>query len=156
MSTKSGMTKPTRKTTATFWQGLILAVALMGYVLLVGVLARQDAAGQEAKADAATPTPPPTQRLAVRPTWTLPPLRVPALPPLAVTPEPLRAPAAVMWVPPAQDGGPVGGNNGSASAVVAPPPMPTLPPPAIQPLPTVAPVQMPVVQPVPVVRSRGS
>lgn len=140
----------------------VLVLTLGVYMGLFGLLPRLDAwrkgntqneskspaeSGQKARvwvAPNAFPLTPPTPAQ----------LRVPDLPPLAVTPEPL---AKVTLPPLTGTSGSAGATNartGQASAV-APQvqPLPTLPPVQIQPLPTLAPLPQVAA---PVVRSRGS
>ena len=162
----SGMTterphpqKRRRRKENTFWQALLLALTLGGYVFLVGLLGRLDAADQ-------CPADCPPEELEPRTirlegVATVPPLRV-VVPPLAVTPVPLaygEAPGRGNTSgAPADIPRPVG--SASPEVPGAPAVSPAwLPPPPLQwqPLPTVVPTQpMPVFRPAPVVRSRGS
>ena len=156
MTTKQGTrTSARRQQRSTFWQGLILALALGGYVLLIGLLGRTDAAKQASS----TPMSIKPTRWEAQPTsgFALPPLRTPTLRPLVATPVALTT---TSW--PRQGGKEAvvsGERPGTALSPIreSAAPLPTLPPVQWQPLPTVAPLPpMPTVQPVPIVRSRGS
>ncbi len=152
-------------------QVVFLALALAGYISLVGILPRLDER-KKAAADTAIPenknvltlpsaTPAGTGATALN----LPPLQVPPLTPLAVTPEPLPTVAPVALLGGQTGASPAVGNTAPVVVEPAAPlvqPLPTLPPVQIQPLPTVAPAPQrvapapQVVAPAPVTRSRGS